>query len=377
MASFSILCVNAFESFALAVSGGALDVLEGFCGDTLLDAGVNPARVREWSMLHQVYFGATRFTRKQALAAAHARAGGHSLDQLVFIEGRLKAIGDETERWRLRIELLKVRGNYETLRRRAKEILPAADPTPPKKQVRFTRSRAGRRSFTATADERDIADLEHYLRRGLDAAKPESPQMLAAFLDLIRGEDAGVAHAAPRPIVLVPLPEWTRIVGGCGNDTELMLTDGTTITGAEFLQRHYGETLEVAAFHPEEGPVNLYRTARLANRKQRDLARMTSPACPVPGCRHGADSCEIHHIEPWKHGGETNIGNLAPVCRYHNRTNNDDANVPGRARRAGRGRIENIRGAPMWVSPRGYPVANWASRFGAMAALFGDPLSAV
>ncbi|MBX4390515.1 HNH endonuclease, partial [Mycobacterium tuberculosis] len=69
-------------------------------------------------------------------------------------------------------------------------------------------------------------------------------------------------------------------------------------------------------------------------------------------CRHGAYGAEIHHVQAWKHGGCTNMDNLVPLCRYHNRINDDDP------WRTSRGRIEMIRGAPWWVSPRGYYLKN-------------------
>mgnify|MGYP002714566085 FL=1 len=246
--------------------------------------------------------------------------------------------------------------------------------------------------MTVTADERDMADLEHALTIGADTSKPVAPQMLESFLRLMRGynppgsqsdgnsgqdggEDggseppgtatAGVPSAVPRPLLLIPLHEWVKIHKGEGDETILQLTDGTTMTGAEFLNQYYATAenyLEAATFHPEEGAVNLYRGRRLANAKQRTLARATSPTCPVPGCRRGADACEIHHITAWKHGGETNVANLAPLCRYHNRVNDDD---PARSRR---GRIVNANGTPVWRSPRGYLVRNTTR--GAMDALF-------
>ena len=74
----------------------------------------------------------------------------------------------------------------------------------------------------------------------------------------------------PRPLILIPLDEHINIMKGHGNDVILGLTDGTTMTGAEFLAQNFADVLEVAMFHPQEGPVNLYDTQRFANQKQRD-----------------------------------------------------------------------------------------------------------
>ena len=98
------------------------------------------------------------------------------------------------------------------------------------------------------------------------------------------------------------------------------------------------------------------------------MARATQPICTSPDCRRGADQCEIHHIQAWKNGGETNVNNLAPLCRYHNRVNDDDAHL------ARRGHVEMRGGAPVWVSPRGFARTNQLHPFGGMRSLFDhDP----
>lgn len=353
--------MNSFENLINAMTTSALDVLADFNKQAATDAGIAPAQVSSWEKLHKIYYGKTTSPQKQRLAREKAQRKGFSLDQLAMIERRIKDIASARTRTKLRLALLEAQGNYRALERVAKRLVPSTE-KPSRKQVTFSRSKGGRRTMTVTADERDIADLEHALSRETDPTKPMAPQMHDRFIRLIRGKGGGVPTAVPRPLILVPLPEWSRIVRGDGDETILQLTDGTTITGAQFLAQYVGAELEIATFHPQEGPVNLYRGQRLANQKQRDLARATTPQCPVPDCRHSADRCEIHHIQAWQHGGETNLDNLAPLCRYHNRVNDDD---PTRSRR---GRIVNLGGSPVWRSPRGHIVRR--NSYGAMHTLF-------
>lgn len=354
--------MSLFGQFLGAVATG-VDTLADFDRHAAVDAGVHPKRVRDWAKVHDVYFGATKWTKQQQVAVDRARANKVSIDKLVFIEQRLSHIGDAPTRWRLRLTLLDVGGNYDTVKRRATELVPDKQRAAPRDRVMFTGSRQGKRTVTVTADERDIADLEHALTQGLDSFRPIAPQLHDAFWKLLRS-GGKVATAAPRPIIVIPLPAYTKIARQEGNETVLGLTDGTTMTGAEFLELHHGRELEVALFHPQEGPVNMYRGQRLANQKQRDLVRAATTSCTGPGCRHGSDSCEIHHVTAWKHGGPTNLNNLAPLCRYHNRINDDD---PYKRKR---GRIAFIRGAPVWISPRGYAVPNGRHQYGAMHQLF-------
>ena len=116
------------------------------------------------------------------------------------------------------------------------------------------------RTMIWTYNERDIADLEHLLRTMAESDIPGAADLAHALRALLH-DGAAVPNAAPRPIVLVPIPDYLRITSGAGDDITLTLTDGTTMSGAEFLQQEYGATLEVAAFHPQAGAVNLYRTS--------------------------------------------------------------------------------------------------------------------
>ncbi|WP_087117666.1 HNH endonuclease signature motif containing protein [Corynebacterium urinipleomorphum] len=372
-----------FTELVRALSDSVVDALAEFDRETALAAGIEPNRVRGWARVHDAFFGRTKWTKWQRRALDKARGSGLSIDQLAYIESRLSLIDDPSTRWKTRLTLLGTRGNFDAVKRRAKKLVPDPEPTPPADAVKFGRAASGKQTMTVTADQRLIADTEHFLRDGIDTSKPAMPQMSAKFEDLLRGNlgsgsgsgpaptTSAVPHAQPRPMVLVGLPDYVSIVRGEGDEVILGLTDGTTMTGAEFLNRFVATAeneLEAAVFHPEEGAVNLYRLSRFANQKQRDLARAAMPTCSQPFCRHGADACEIHHVTPWARGGETNLANLAPLCSYHNRVNDDDP------RRARRGRIEMHRGTPVWVSPRGKLVPQMHHRYGAMSTLFGtDP----
>lgn len=70
--------------------------------------------------------------------------------------------------------------------------------------------------------------------------------------------------------------------------------------------------------------LDLGRTTRLANQAQRRVLRARHRTCVVPGCQVPFDRCDIHHVRWWRHGGATNLDNLAPVCgRHHDRVHHD------------------------------------------------------
>ena len=62
------------------------------------------------------------------------------------------------------------------------------------------------------------------------------------------------------------------------------------------------------------------RTRRLATDTQRAIAATVSGGhCYWPGCDAPAHRCDTDHITGWTQGGHTDIQNLAPLCRFHNR----------------------------------------------------------
>ena len=319
-----------FTEFATA----GVEVLADFSRDTAVAAGLSTTRVRDLARVHAAFYGPTPFTRTQTEALALAE--GMPIDQLILIEKKLARVATAAERWRIRCDLVRHRGSFRALTKRADRLidLPAPAPTP---ACRFSRSRAGMRTMTWTYNERDIAELEHTLRGMINPDQPAAAQMAHALIDLLRTGDS-VPGTAFRPMILVPIADHVRIHSGTGDDVTLTLTDGTTMTGAQYLQQAFGDALEVAAFHPQDGPVNLYRAQRLANTKQKTMSKLLCPACAFPDCKHCAETTQTHHIHAWRHGGMTNMDNLAELCRFHNGVNDDN--------REGRfGHIDNPAGA--------------------------------
>ncbi|MHA6601287.1 NADP-dependent isocitrate dehydrogenase [Corynebacterium coyleae] len=96
--------MNSFEVLVQAMSAAALETLADFDLEVALASGFAPDRARAWARLRDVYFGRTKFTRKQKTASSLAR--GFSLDELVLIERRIASVKDASQRWALRLALL-------------------------------------------------------------------------------------------------------------------------------------------------------------------------------------------------------------------------------------------------------------------------------
>jgi hypothetical protein len=66
-------------------------------------------------------------------------------------------------------------------------------------------------------------------------------------------------------------------------------------------------------------PLELGRTTRVVSPAQRNALTVRDGGCVFPGCGRPQSWCEAHHLIHWLHGGPTDLGNLALVCRAHHR----------------------------------------------------------
>ena len=59
------------------------------------------------------------------------------------------------------------------------------------------------------------------------------------------------------------------------------------------------------------------RARRLATAEQRTAIEAMQATCSHPDCTVTTDDCRIHHLDPWQHGGQTDLADLAPLCETH------------------------------------------------------------
>jgi hypothetical protein len=78
---------------------------------------------------------------------------------------------------------------------------------------------------------------------------------------------------------------------------------------------------------------------------QRKAITARDGGCIIPGCTSPAHWSEIHHVIPWRHGGETHVDNGVLLCWYHHRT----IDTSGWNIRMIKG-VPQVR-APHWIDP--------------------------
>lgn len=367
--------MNLISSFARLLSDAVAlaEECHGHTAESLIAAGVPDTTAAQLTRLADVYFDETTFTRYQRKCLEAARANRHSLPTLIAIEKYAGRVKSQRDKWRLREFATQCTGSTKEVmaasRKKLREI--KGSPKPPEPGTKITRRDGDVWTMTVHASSDEIAEMAQHV---------DSP---ADLLDLVRKREKAVADAVTREDlatesndsftqhvtcescgaeteakqvvaglrtnVIVRLDELPQVIFGNGDDCRLKMTNGATITGKDLVTRMLADAGLVTLVHPYRGPINLYRTQRLASDKQRLMAMAENPTCAWDGCNHPADTAEIHHLRSWKRGGNTNPENLAVVCPYHNGVNDDNPTKPRR------GRLERIDGTirrvPPWAMP--------------------------
>ncbi|WIM66841.1 HNH endonuclease signature motif containing protein [Corynebacterium breve] len=308
-----------------------LTAASGMSVSELCRMGFDVVAAKQLARLAEVYFAPTKSTRKQAQAQESARRNGHTLNTLELIERHVKRLRKKSDAWRLRLSLCQRDPDIYALRQHAKqEVERLNGPEKPAEarteaHVSNPSSRLDR-TIHLTGPEHKIAAI---VDRADEYAKEHSITRAEALLALF-GTGGGTRVT---PALIISLGDAQAVADG--DDVVLSLTNGSRMSGKDFVQAALTAHGLAMLVDPVRGPVNLYRTSRFASAKQRTMASLENPVCAWPGCGKGADSCQINHNMAWKHGGQTNIDNLSTACSFHNGINDDNRAGPHLDRRNG------------------------------------------
>ena len=373
--------MDKYEEF-MALTSQAIGILKDMSKRSPYDMasdGMARRTAKGFTQLADVLFGPTDSPRLQRESVALAEERGLSLEYLEMVEKHAKKLKKRGAAWRLRAELIAFEGTFEEVEAYAKKrVMDEGGDKPKQRGVRLGRVVDGLRTISITDTLRRITDLGTTLDAAIkDNDQSRSAALLEPFWDLVEGTGTGLIKPEYRTVIAIGLDDYAKVSCGRGEEVIVALSDGTTMTGAEFInaamEGSLGDKLYVGLFHPTAGPVNLYE-ARFASDKLRTLAMAENLVCPWPDCNVPADRCQVHHIDAHKHGGHTKPSNLTMLCRYHNGVNDDDGprkkHRPGKTKRGKpkRGRMRRHRGKVRLHTPGGKLVGNThdLSNMGAM-----------
>ncbi|AMJ45291.1 HNH endonuclease signature motif containing protein [Corynebacterium stationis] len=372
-----------WQAFKLLTSHGIgfLRLFDELSPHDLSDEGIEITLAKNYARLATELFSPCDSPRVQCEAIALAEERQLSANHLLMVNKHARKLKARGAAWKLRAELIAHEGSLEEVEAYAKKrVTEEGGDTKKKPGVRLGRVIDGLRTISITDTQRKITDLEKSLDAAItDDDQPRSEALLEPFWDLVEGNGTGLIKPEYRTVIAIGLEDYAKVSCGKGEDVVVALSDGTTMTGAEFInaamEGSLGDKLYVGLFHPTAGPVNLYET-RFASDKLRTLAMAENLVCPWPDCNVPADRCQVHHIDAHKHGGHTKPSNLTMLCKYHNGVNNDDPDGQRNKRRPGkpkrgkpnRGRIRRHRGKVRLQTPGGKLVGNThhVSSMGAM-----------
>lgn len=71
-------------------------------------------------------------------------------------------------------------------------------------------------------------------------------------------------------------------------------------------------------------PLDLGRTARLADVHLRRTLAVRDRGCIIPGCGAQPGHCDVHHVVHWADGGATCLGNTVLLCGSHHTAVHDE-----------------------------------------------------
>ena len=63
--------------------------------------------------------------------------------------------------------------------------------------------------------------------------------------------------------------------------------------------------------------LDIGRSQRSWTTAQRRAARLRDQGCVYPKCQAPLNSCDLHHLHHWAHGGATDLDNSAHLCQFH------------------------------------------------------------
>jgi len=187
-----------------------------------------------------------------------------------------------------------------------------------------------------------------------DGETPWDQRLCDAFMELVRS--SGRARSSTSPYVVVAHVPLAALVEESGDTSELageLERDG--LVSCETVRRIACDATIVLAVDDDVGHTMYEGRARRepSDAQRREIMRRDRH-CRFPGCTNVTFS-HVHHVQHWRAGGRTDIGNLALLCLHHHHlvhsggwSMTGDANIEltfvGPSRR-----IMTSRPSPLWT----------------------------
>ena len=188
--------------------------------------------------------------------------------------------------------------------------------TPPPERLRDVH---GPRGAAARGRADRLVDVCDATLAGAEASSPGAA-----------ADDTDQVGSGSRPQLLIRV-ELASLLDGSALPGELLtrFTGGRMWADANTVRRlvqERGADLRTIVLDDRGDVVGVGRLTRVPPAWLKDAILALHDTCSGPGCQHPARSSDLDHASPWhsdvpgKPGGRTDVDELAPLCRTHNRT---------------------------------------------------------
>jgi hypothetical protein len=101
------------------------------------------------------------------------------------------------------------------------------------------------------------------------------------------------------------------------------LDTGEQISAGEARRLACGAGILPAVLGGRSVALDLGRESRLFSEAQRIAVGLRYDTCAADGCQKPFAWTELHHRQPWSHGGRTNLADAIPLCHWHHQRIHD------------------------------------------------------
>ena len=150
-------------------------------------------------------------------------------------------------------------------------------------------------------------------------ARSHAQRQHDALAVLVRGQlgDPALGRHRGLPVTVIVTATLEQLQNGAG---VAVTAGGTLLPMSEVIRMatHAWHYLAVFDRHSQQA-LYLGRARRVASADQRIVLHGSDRGCTAPGCDMPGYLCEVHHVEEWAQGGQTNVDTLTFVCPAHHK----------------------------------------------------------
>jgi hypothetical protein len=150
------------------------------------------------------------------------------------------------------------------------------------------------------------------LRQADQNQTPWEQLQVEAFIATVASGDA--VSRVPQVGVLV---DYQTICDGLHANSICELDNGTPIPVSTVRRLCCDANVFPVVLGGDGEVLDVGQSVRTATPAQRKALRAMHRTCAHPGCRTVIDDCRMHHVEFFRHGGDTAVNNLLPLCEKH------------------------------------------------------------